>query len=60
VSDYVQSQAHIALALDAALESIVLLKNSKEKGLPISYSTKSVCVSQLAHGKTTIDLNTRY
>jgi len=49
VSDYVQSQAHIALALDAALESIVLLKNSKEKGLPISYSAKSVCVSQLAH-----------
>lgn len=46
VSDYIQSPAHRNLSLQAALESIVLLKNSEKNGLPISSSvTYTACVS---------------
>ena len=46
MSDYIQSPAHRALSLQAALESIVLLKNSEKNGLPISSSTMyTACVS---------------
>lgn len=44
VSDFVQSDAHRALSLRAALESFVLLKNDREKGLPLKSPTQSACV----------------
>ena len=41
----VQSQAHQSLSLKAALESMVLLKNIKGRGLPISGTVEKACVS---------------
>ena len=43
----VQSEEHRNIALEAALETVVLLKNTKEKGLPITKPVKSACVSGL-------------
>ena len=44
VSDFVQSDAHRRLSLRAALESFVLLKNDKERGLPIKSPKQTACV----------------
>ena len=42
----VQSDEHRALALQAALESFVLLKNEPKEGLPIRGPVPSLCVSR--------------
>ena len=43
--DFIQSKDHIELALEAAIESMVLLKNDPEKGLPTTSPYKKACVS---------------
>ena len=43
-SDYIQSDEHIQLAHDMAVQSIVLLKNDLKNGLPITSSKKKACV----------------
>ena len=46
VSDTVQSKEHIQIAKDMATQSIVLLKNDGNKGLPIISPYKKACVSK--------------
>ena len=45
VSDTVQSKEHIQIAKDMAIQSMVLLKNDENKGLPITSPYKEACVS---------------
>ena len=42
----IQSPAHIEISLQAAMETIVLLKNDETKGLPLGQVDKA-CVSRL-------------
>ncbi len=46
--DFIQSKDHRELALEAAIQSMVLLKNDPSNGLPITLPYKKACVSQLA------------
>ena len=43
--DFIQSKDHIELALEAAIQSMVLLKNDPNNGLPITSPYKKACVS---------------
>ena len=43
--DYIQSKDHRELALEAAIKSMVLLKNDLHNGLPILAPYKKACVS---------------
>ena len=43
--DYIQSKDHRELALEAAIKSVVLLKNDLHNGLPILAPYKKACVS---------------
>lgn len=45
MSDYIQSSNHIQLAHDAAVQSMVLLKNNRSTSLPIATPYKKACVS---------------
>ena len=45
MSDYIQSKDHIQIAHDMAVQSIVLLKNDPNNGLPITSPYKKGCVS---------------
>ena len=45
MSDYIQSKEHIQLAYDMAVQSIVLLKNAPDNGLPITSPYNKACVS---------------
>ena len=44
VSDFVQSDGHRKLSLQAALESFVLLKNDKARGLPLTTPAQTACI----------------
>ena len=43
--DFIQSKDHIELTLEAAIQSMVLLKNDPTNGLPITSPYKKACVS---------------
>ena len=43
--DFIQSKEHRDLALEAATQSMVLLKNDPSNGLPITSLYKKACVS---------------
>ena len=45
--DFIQSKDHIELAIEAAIQSMVLLKNDPSNGLPITSPYKKACVSLL-------------
>ena len=45
MNDFIQSKEHRELALEAAIQSMVLLKNDPSNGLPITSPYKKACVS---------------
>lgn len=47
VDDYIQSAAHQQLSLEAAMATVVLMKNNRTMGmtLPISSQVSTACVS---------------
>ena len=49
VDDYIQSEAHRKLSLDAAMATVVLMKNNLTMGktLPITSPVNTACVSHV-------------
>ena len=52
ISDYIQSKEHIQLARAMASQTMDLLKNVQNKGLPITSSYKKAYVSEILLYKT--------